>query len=173
MAEKKGKGNMATAEGVKHDEDKPKFSLMKPDALMEMVAVLTYGAKKYSPDNWKHLENARQRYFDAANRHLWQWYGGEERDPESGLHHLAHAMSSLMFLIQMDVDKREAEAWEEAWPQDEDMQRIAGLPTTPVETTKQRDWIEELEKKPTKVSVHNVTKGTHEDWTLESVPHGY
>jgi hypothetical protein len=88
---------MATTEGVKHDEDKPKFSLMKPDALMEMVAVLTYGAKKYSPDNWKHLENARQRYFDAANRHLWQWYGGEERDPESGLHHLAHAMSSLMF----------------------------------------------------------------------------
>jgi hypothetical protein len=98
---------MATAKGVKHDEDKPKFSLMKPDALMEMVAVLTYGAKKYSPDNWKLLGNARQRYFDAANRHLWQWYGGEERDPESGLHHLAHAMSSLMFLIQMDIDAKE------------------------------------------------------------------
>jgi hypothetical protein len=144
---------MATTEGVKHDEDKPKFSLMKPDALMEMVAVLTYGAKKYSPDNWKHLENARQRYFDAANRHLWQWYGGEEKDPESGLHHLAHAMSSLMFLMQMDIDAQES------------------LPYVP--TVNQRDWVEELEKKPTKVSVHNVTKGTHEDWTLESVPHGY
>ena len=154
---------MATAEGVKHDEDKPKFSLMKPDALMEMVAVLTYGAKKYSPDNWKHLENAKQRYFDAANRHLWQWYGGEERDPESGLHHLAHAMSSLMFLIQMDMDA-------EAWPLDDDMLRIAGLPTPPVATTKQRDWVEELEKKPTKVS---VTKGSHEDWIFEAEPHGY
>ena len=119
---------MATTEGVKHDEDKPKFSLMKPDALMEMVAVLTYGAKKYSPDNWKHLENAKQRYFDAANRHLWQWYGGEERDPESGLHHLAHAMSSLMFLIQMDMDA-------EAWPLDDDMLRIAGLSSPPVTTT--------------------------------------
>lgn len=164
MAETKGKGNMATAEGVKHDEDKPKFSLMKPDALMEMVAVLTYGAKKYSPDNWKMLENARQRYFDAANRHLWQWYGGEERDPESGLHHLAHAMSSLMFLIQMDMD-------EEAWPLDDDMLRITGLSSPPVTTTtKQRDWVEELEKKPTKVS---VTKGSHEDWIFEAEPHGY
>lgn len=90
--------------GMKFDENKPKFSLMKHDALLEMVAVLTYGAKKYSPDNWKHLPNARQRYFDAANRHMWQWFGGEERDKESGLHHLAHAMSSLMFLIQMDID---------------------------------------------------------------------
>lgn len=169
MAEKKGKGNMATAEGVKHDEDKPKFSLMKPDALMEMVAVLTYGAKKYSPDNWKHLENARQRYFDAANRHLWQWYGGEERDPESGLHHLAHAMSSLMFLIQMDKEEEDAEAWEETWPLDDDMQRIAGLPTPPVATPKQRDWIEELNK-TTKVS---VSKGSHEDWVLAAEPHGY
>lgn len=149
MAEKKGKGNMATAEGVKHDEDKPKFSLMKPDALMEMVAVLTYGAKKYSPDNWKHLENARQRYFDAANRHLWQWYGGEERDPESGLHHLAHAMSSLMFLIQMDMDAKEE--------------------VLPVTTMKQRDWIEELNK-TTKAS---VSKGSHEDWVLAAEPHGY
>ena len=149
MATTKGKGNLATAEGVKYDEDKPKFSLMKPDALMEMVAVLTYGAKKYSPDNWKHLENARQRYFDAANRHLWQWYGGEERDPESGLHHLAHAMSSLMFLIQMDMDEEEE--------------------VLPITTMKQRDWIEELNK-TTKVS---VSKGSHEDWVLAAEPHGY
>jgi hypothetical protein len=140
---------MATAKGVKHDEDKPKFSLMKPDALMEMVAVLTYGAKKYSPDNWKLLGNARQRYFDAANRHLWQWYGGEERDPESGLHHLAHAMSSLMFLIQMDMDAKEE--------------------VLPITTTKQRDWVEELNK-TTKVS---VSKGSHEDWVLAAEPHGY
>lgn len=142
---------MATAEGVKHDEDKPKFSLMKPDALMEMVAVLTYGAKKYSPDNWKHLENARQRYFDAANRHLWQWYGGEERDPESGLHHLAHAMSSLMFLIQMDMEEKEEV----------------------VTPAKQRDWVEALDKQTTKVTVHNISKGSHEDWVFEAEPHGY
>lgn len=140
---------MATTEGVKHDEDKPKFSLMKPDALMEMVAVLTYGAKKYSPDNWKHLGNARQRYFDAVNRHLWQWYGGEERDPESGLHHLAHAMSSLMFLIQRDMDAKEE--------------------VLPITTMKQRDWVEELNK----TTKSSVSKGSHEDWVLAAEPHGY
>ncbi len=112
MAETTGKANMDTPIGVKYDDNKPKFSLIKQDALMEMVAVLTYGAKKYSPDNWMHLDNARQRYFDAANRHLWQWFGGEERDEESGFHHLAHAMSSLMFIIQMDINKeREMDSW--------------------------------------------------------------
>jgi hypothetical protein len=99
---------MDSTDGVKYDEGKPQFSLMKTDALLEMVAVLTYGAKKYSPDNWEKLENGRQRYFDAANRHMWQWFGGEERDQESGLHHLAHAMSSLMFLIQMDINLEKA-----------------------------------------------------------------
>lgn len=99
--------------GVKYDEGKPQFSLLKTEALLEMVAVLTYGAKKYSPDNWKKLENARQRYFDAANRHMWEWFGGEERDQESGLHHLAHAMSSLMFLVQMDIDLKKKELEEQ------------------------------------------------------------
>lgn len=91
--------------GVKYDIDKPKFSLVKPDAFLEMVKVLTYGAKKYSPDNWKLLENSQQRYFDAANRHMWAWFSGEKNDRESGYHHLAHAMSSLLFIMQMDMEE--------------------------------------------------------------------
>lgn len=98
---------MATAEGVKHDNGKPQFHLLKNEALLEVVKVLTYGAKKYSPDNWKLLENSQTRYFDAANRHMWQWHSGEKRDPESGYHHLAHAISSLMFIMQMDIEQRQ------------------------------------------------------------------
>jgi hypothetical protein len=94
-------------QGIKYDGDKPKFSLLKPDALLEMVKVLTYGAKKYSPDNWKLLENSQQRYFDAANRHMWAWFGGEKKDRESGYHHLAHAMSSLLFIMQMDIEEEQ------------------------------------------------------------------
>ena len=89
-------------EGVKHDQGKMKFSLLKYNAFMEMLKVINYGAEKYSPDNWKLLENSRERYFDAANRHLWAWWSGERYDPESKLHHLAHAMSSLLFIIEMD-----------------------------------------------------------------------
>ena len=44
MAKEKGKGNMDPTVGIKFDENKPKFSLIKHDALLEMVAVLTYGA---------------------------------------------------------------------------------------------------------------------------------
>lgn len=95
--------------GIKYDADKPKFSLIKVDAFMEMVKVLTYGAKKYSPDNWKLLENSQQRYFDAANRHMWAWFSGEKHDSESGYHHLAHAMSSLLFIMQMDLEDEKKE----------------------------------------------------------------
>jgi hypothetical protein len=95
---------METTAGVKYDIDKPKFSLMKHDALLEMVKVLTFGAQKYSPDNWRKLDDARTRYFDAANRHMWQWFSNERYDSESGYHHLAHAMASLMFIMQMDLE---------------------------------------------------------------------
>ena len=90
--------------GMKYDADKPKFSLLKADALMELVKVLTFGAKKYSPDNWKMLPDSQGRYFDAAQRHMWQWKQGEKLDSESGYHHLAHAMASLMFIMQMDIE---------------------------------------------------------------------
>jgi hypothetical protein len=90
--------------GMKYDQDKPKFSLLKTEALLEVVKVLTFGAKKYSPDNWKVVPDSQQRYFDAANRHIWQWKQGEQYDGESGYHHLAHAMSSLMFIMQMDIE---------------------------------------------------------------------
>lgn len=96
--------------GVKYDDNKPKFSLVKPEAFVEMVKVLTYGAKKYSPDNWKLLENSQQRYFDAANRHMWAWFGGEKNDRESGYHHLAHAMCSLLFIMQKDIEENQQRA---------------------------------------------------------------
>lgn len=88
--------------GIKYDQGKLKFSLLKYNAFMEMLKVVNYGANKYSPDNWKMLENSKERYFDAANRHLWAWWSGERYDAESKLHHLAHAMSSLLFIIEMD-----------------------------------------------------------------------
>lgn len=84
--------------GQKHDEGKPQYHLLPPKALEDVIKVLTYGAKKYSPEGWRNVSNGRERYFDAANRHLWAWKAGEELDPESGLPHLAHAMANLMFL---------------------------------------------------------------------------
>jgi len=38
------------------------------------------------------------RVFGAAMRHLWAWWAGEDKDPETGLSHLAHALCCVMFL---------------------------------------------------------------------------
>ncbi len=84
--------------GKKHDQDKPMVSLIDPGWLLDTSAVLTYGAQKYSEDNWKHVENHKDRYLSAAYRHLLAFQSGEINDPESGLPHLAHASCCLMFL---------------------------------------------------------------------------
>ena len=52
--------------GRKFDNGKPQYSLLPPLALIEAVKVLTFGAKKYSPDNWKYVDNKKQRYFELT-----------------------------------------------------------------------------------------------------------
>ena len=47
--------------GVKYDSDKPKWNLLPWDELEDVVKVLTFGAKKYAPDNWKFVDDANNR----------------------------------------------------------------------------------------------------------------
>lgn len=93
----------ATTGGRKFDGGKLRYGLIPPLAQAEMVKVLTFGAEKYEPDNWKKVPDSKTRYFDALERHVWAWKMGEEIDPESGIHHLAHAMCCLAFLYEHDV----------------------------------------------------------------------
>jgi len=88
-------------EGRKFDAGKAQYGLLPPDALRQTVEVLTFGAAKYAPDNWRYVPEAKRRYFDAAQRHLWAWKGGEETDGETGNSHLAHAICCLMFLLEV------------------------------------------------------------------------
>lgn len=89
-------------EGMKYDSEKPDYSLIPPHALEETVKVLTFGANKYSPGNWKKLNSAWNRYFAAAQRHMWALQRNEENDPESGYHHAAHAACCLLFMLELD-----------------------------------------------------------------------
>ena len=93
----------ATTGGRKFDENKLEYGLIPPLAQQEMVRVLTFGAQKYEPGNWKKVPDAKRRYFDAMMRHLWAWHAGEQNDDESGKNHLAHAMCCLMFLYEHDT----------------------------------------------------------------------
>jgi len=94
---------IATTGGRKFDANKLEYGLVPPLALEEMVRVLTFGAQKYERDNWKKVPDSKRRYFDAMQRHLWAWKRGEQLDPESGIHHLAHAACCLFFLYEHDV----------------------------------------------------------------------
>lgn len=91
-------------EGRKFDLEKDRWDLVQPLALQEYVRVLTHGAKKYAPGNWRKVPDARQRYFAALMRHVFAWWTGESTDPDSGLHHLAHAMCCLTFLLEPELE---------------------------------------------------------------------
>lgn len=90
--------------GYKTDEGKERWDLLVWRALREVVGVFTFSTKKYPPGNWKYVDNARERYIAAILRHFTAWVEGERNDPESGRHHLAHAITCLMFLIWFDLD---------------------------------------------------------------------
>jgi hypothetical protein len=89
-------------DGVKHDSGKPRWDLVPWAEMQDVVQVLTFGAHKYGANNWKYVPEAQERYFAAALRHLVAWKSGEVLDPESGLPHLAHAVSSLLFLANFE-----------------------------------------------------------------------
>jgi hypothetical protein len=91
--------------GVKYDADKLRYDLVPPESLEAVAAVLTYGAKKYAPDNWKHVSDPKARYYAAALRHMEAHRMGEVDDPESGLPHMAHATCCLLFLLWHDVKR--------------------------------------------------------------------
>jgi hypothetical protein len=88
--------------GSKADAEKPRWDLLPWKPLAAVVEVLTYGAKKYAPDNWQEVPLASRRYFAAAVRHLVAWNEGEGTDPESGHPHLAHAACCILFLLWFD-----------------------------------------------------------------------
>jgi len=90
--------------GDKYDTGKARYDLTPPYAYDELVRVLTYGAGKYTPNGYKLVEGWRARYFAAGLRHAWAYWRGEEHDEESGLHHLAHAVCCLLFMLEMELE---------------------------------------------------------------------
>jgi hypothetical protein len=84
----------------KDDTQKPMVDLLPTLALLGVSQVLTFGAKKYAPHNWrKGLKYSR--LLAASMRHIFAFVGGEDLDPESGLSHIDCATCSLLFLSEL------------------------------------------------------------------------
>ena len=88
-------------EFMKFDGDKLRPDLIPPSATRALAEVLTFGARKYKPNNWKNCKDL-ERYEAAMLRHILAYQEGESHDSESGMPHLWHAMTNIAFLIELD-----------------------------------------------------------------------
>lgn len=88
------------AEGIKYDDGKIRFDLLDPVFEEGIAKVLTFGASKYSANNWRGL--ARFRIERALKSHINAYRKGERFDPETEESHLYHAACNLMFLDWFD-----------------------------------------------------------------------
>jgi hypothetical protein len=100
---------MSDQAGQKFDDGKIRYDLIPLIAEELFARVLTFGARKYAPDNWKKVPNWERRYFAAARRHMsawakWKFLGiGSRLDPDTeNLPHLACAMCCVAFLLEQD-----------------------------------------------------------------------
>lgn len=93
-------------QGKKFDSEKPRMALLPHESLEEIAKVLTFGSKKYGKNNWKG-GLSYERLISASMRHIGQFNNGEDKDPETGISHVAHAACNLLFLIWMEKNRQD------------------------------------------------------------------
>lgn len=86
--------NPKAAVGVR----KASLSVVPMDVVLEASLGMLEGAAKYGKANYLASGAKASVYFDGTQRHLNQWWLGEDVDLDSGLHHISKAISSLMVL---------------------------------------------------------------------------
>jgi len=92
--------------GIKFDDGKIQWWYLPIEPIKEVLKVLHYGDKKYPAEdgcNWKRVPNAKKRYYSALMRHITAWWDEEKNDQESGMHHLAHACTNVLFLLWFEM----------------------------------------------------------------------
>lgn len=84
-------------EGLRFNQGKLRYDLVHPKAHEDMVDVLTYGATKYDPNNWRRGLSWTS-VIASLKRHLSAIEAGEDYDKETGLLHISHAACNAHFL---------------------------------------------------------------------------
>ena len=107
--------------GMKYDEGKPNLSLVFGGfnkALLDVGYIGTFGARKYTPNGWKEVDNLYERYSSALLRHMFAAMSSRVKDiydNETGRLHLAHVAWNALALTEhmlkaIDYDKYNKEA---------------------------------------------------------------
>lgn len=85
-----------------------------PTAFLAKTAMaMSHGAEKYGRWDYLGVPDMGRLYSASLLRHLTAWMGGEEIDPDSGLHHLALASANLAILISADAHGVNIGEWRE------------------------------------------------------------
>lgn len=95
--------------------------------MMEVGLALTEGACKYGAHNFRVAGVRSSVYYDALMRHTMAWWEGQDIDPDSGLHHVVKAISTLIVLRDAMIN---------------DMLTDDRPPSVP-----NQDWVKEYNKK--------------------------
>jgi hypothetical protein len=77
---------------------KTPFSCVPANVIAEIALGLMEGARKYGRHNYRNTPISMSIYYDAAIRHLTQFWEGEDIDPDSGLNHITKTLSCLTVL---------------------------------------------------------------------------
>lgn len=91
-----------TPEAMRANGDKLRYELLPPLATTEMAAVMTLGAIKYEPNNWTKGQPIVKGLCGSGLRHLFAYMLGQDRDPETGMHHGAHLMCNGAFMVEQE-----------------------------------------------------------------------
>lgn len=79
--------------------DKLPLHLWPATATVHGSLALLDGAGKYGRSNFRAIGVRASIYYDACCRHLNAWFEGEDVAPDSGVHHLGHALACLAVLV--------------------------------------------------------------------------
>jgi hypothetical protein len=77
---------------------KATFSTVPGRVMAEVGLAMLEGALKYGRHNYRVSGVRASVYYDAALRHLVDWWEGRDIDPESGIHHVTKAIAGLTVL---------------------------------------------------------------------------
>lgn len=83
--------------------NKPSISAIPPVAILILGQAMEVGRAKYGLFNWRDADVSVSTYYNAAQRHLMAYLDGQNRDPETNVHHLGHAMACLAIILDANV----------------------------------------------------------------------
>lgn len=93
-SENKKSTNPKDALGIK----KVPFHCVPCGPLMEIGLAMMEGGRKYGTHNYRDMGTRASVYYNAAIRHLMDWWEGEDIDPDSGIHHVMKVAACMVVI---------------------------------------------------------------------------